>query len=147
MVKRTAEKVLGIIAAVLSGIGIVLGIVLTFVDASTFEQINQTVQQQGGETINTQEAAAQATNYGISLIIFSAIATILAAVGVFMLKRNKRSVASGILFFAAAIAGFIAISFLAIIHFILLVVAGIMALVRKPDTPADNSADVQEYPE
>lgn len=147
MVKRTAEKVLGIIAAVLSGLGIVLGIIFLFVDVSAIEEANQMMQQEGGETLNAQEVAAQATNLGISLIIFSAIATILAAVGVFLLKRNKRSVASGILFFAAAIAGFLAVSLFAIVHFILLVVAGIMAIVRKPDTPADDSANVQEYPE
>ncbi|WP_022794375.1 DUF4064 domain-containing protein [Marinococcus halotolerans] len=147
MVKRTAEKVLGIIAAVLSGLGIVLGIIFLFVDVSAIEEANQMMQQEGGEALNAQEVAAQATNLGISLIIFSAIATILAAVGVFLLKRNKRSVASGILFFAAAIAGFLAVSLFAIVHFILLVVAGIMAIVRKPDTPADNSTNVQEYPE
>lgn len=147
MVKRTAEKVLGIIAAVLSGLGIILGIVLLFVDASALEEANQMIQEEGGETLNAQDMAAQFTAFGISLIIFSAIATILAAVGVFLLKRNKRSVASGILFFLAAIAGFIAVNLFAIVHFILLVVAGIMAIVRKPDTPADNSADVQEYPE
>lgn len=147
MVKRTAEKVLGIIAAVLSGLGIILGIVLLFVDASALQEANQMIQEEGGEALNAQDMAAQFTAFGISLIIFSAIATILAAVGVFMLKRNKRSVASGILFFLAAIAGFIAVNVFAVIHFILLVVAGIMAIVRKPDTTADNSANVQEYPE
>ncbi|GEK58518.1 DUF4064 domain-containing protein [Marinococcus halophilus] len=147
MVKRTAEKALGIIAAVLSGLGVILGIVFLFVDASALEEANQMVQEQGGETLNTQDMAAQFTAIGISLIIFSAIATILAVVGVFMLKRNKRAVASGILFFLAAIAGFIAVNIFAIVHFILLVVAGVMAIVRKPAEPTDNSSDVQEYPE
>ncbi|PAD20298.1 DUF4064 domain-containing protein [Terribacillus saccharophilus] len=129
MVKRTTEKVLAIIGAVLFLIFAVWsGIGLGGADeATTNELVNQGL---------TQEDASMFTDLvtGMSIwfIILYVICAILGFVSLVMLKPNKKATGAGILLIITAVLGTILSVFTGIIGGILYLIAGIMAIVRKP---------------
>lgn len=129
MVKRTAEKVLAIIGAVLFLVFAVWSVIgLGGADeATTNELVNQGL---------TAEDASMFTDLvtGMSIwfIILYVICAILGFVALAMLKPNKKATGAGILLIITAVLGTILSVFTGIIGGILYLIAGIMAIVRKP---------------
>ncbi|MFP7255660.1 DUF4064 domain-containing protein [Terribacillus goriensis] len=129
MVKRTAEKVLAIIGAVLF---------LIFAGWSAFG-LGGTDEATTNELVNqglTQEDASMFTDLvtGMSIwfIILYVICAILGFVSLAMLKPNKKAIGAGILLIITAVLGTVLSIFTGIIGGILYLIAGIMAIVRKP---------------
>ena len=75
-------------------------------------------------------------------MVVSAIAAVLALVGVIVLKTDRRAVLSGILFLVSAVTLLIGTVGLAFVPMILLLIVGLMSLIRKPKTDIHTS----EYP-
>lgn len=129
MVKRTAEKVLVIIGAVIFLISTVTtAIGLGASDSSTANQLS--------DMGYSQEEASLVTDLvgGISIwfIIVYVICAILGFVSLRMLKPDRQAKGAGILLIITAVLGTILTIFTGFISGILYLIAGIMAIVRKP---------------
>ncbi|MGM0851109.1 MAG: DUF4064 domain-containing protein [Bacillota bacterium] len=140
MVKRTGEVVMGVIGIILSALFSIIGIVLNM-GMSNPEVMSQL--EEGMESDpNIQNAdmtagdissiinAAEST--GSYLVILGIIASILGIIAVLTIVKNKKPVLSGIMFIIAALViglGTIGFGF---VPGLLFLIAGIMALVRKP---------------
>ncbi|MFS0561396.1 DUF4064 domain-containing protein [Terribacillus sp. 179-K 1B1 HS] len=129
MLKRTAEKVLAIIGAVLflifagwSALG--LG---GSDEAATNELLNQGFSQEDASMFTDI-----VTGMSIWLIILYVICAILGFVSLAMLKPNKKATGAGVLLIITAVLGTLLSIFTGIIGGILYLIAGIMAIVRKP---------------
>ncbi|MBZ4666574.1 DUF4064 domain-containing protein [Mahella sp.] len=112
--KRTAEFVLGLIGGI---IGIFSSLIALFVG--------------GVGTVFEAEGASTVTGLGWAAALFS----ILAIVGAAIVKGKPK--VAGVMLLVAGIGGFISISMFYIIPGILILIAGIMALVRKPSATND----------
>lgn len=109
--KRTAEFVLGLIGGI---IGIISSVIALFVG--------------GIGSAFGAEGAGTVTGLGWAATLLS----ILAIVGAAIVKGKPKL--AGIMLIIAGIGGFISISMFYIIPGILILIAGIMALVRKPSS-------------
>ncbi|BDC60638.1 hypothetical protein NC3_35980 [Bacillus altitudinis] len=141
MIKRKGEKIMGIISIVLNVIGVGFGALMLSVDPAFYEEMNETLQEEGSALpVETLEASVHA--FGVQFMVVSAIAAVLALVGVIVLKTDRRAVLSGILFLVSAVTLLIGTVGLAFVPMILLLIVGLMSLIRKPKTDIHTS----EYP-
>lgn len=141
MIKRKGEKIMGIISIVLNVIGVGFGALMLSVDPAFYEEMNEILQEEGSALpVETLEASVHA--FGVQFMVVSAIAAVLALVGVIVLKTDRRAVLSGILFLVSAVTLLIGTVGLAFVPMILLLIVGLMSLIRKPKTDIHMS----EYP-
>lgn len=141
MIKRKGEKIMGIISIVLNVIGVGFGALMLSVDPAFYEEMNEILQEEGSALpVETLEASVHA--FGVQFMVVSAIAAVLALVGVIVLKTDRRAVLPGILFLVSAVTLLIGTVGLAFVPMILLLIVGLMSLIRKPKTDIHTS----EYP-
>ncbi|MGX7378919.1 DUF4064 domain-containing protein [Bacillus sp. ESY92] len=141
MIKRKGEKIMGIISIVLNVIGVGFGALMLSVDPAFYEEMNEILQEEGSALpVETLETSVHA--FGVQFMVVSAIAAVLALVGVIVLKTDRRAVLSGILFLVSAVTLLIGTVGLAFVPMILLLIVGLMSLIRKPKTDIHTS----EYP-
>ncbi|PAE08178.1 hypothetical protein CHI12_07790 [Terribacillus saccharophilus] len=74
-------------------------------------------------------------------VIVSAIAAILGVVALVLLRRNNKSTVSGVIFIVTAVLSALLTIFVATVPAILYLVAGILAIVRKPIDTNDNTIE------
>ncbi|MFP7255662.1 DUF4064 domain-containing protein [Terribacillus goriensis] len=139
MIKRTAELVLGIIGVVFNVLGAILvGVFMGVAGNSIDEEIKN-------DPTITAEDAALASNFvdglGWFYVIVCVIGAILGVVGILLLRRNSSAIASGVIFIVAAVLITFLTLFVAIIPAILYLVAGILAIVRKPIDTNENTIE------
>ena len=141
MIKRKCEKIMVIISIVLNVIGVGFGALMLSVDPAVYEELNEVLKEEGSALpVETLEASVHA--FGVQFMVVSAIAAVLALVGVIVLKTDRRAVLSGILFLVSAVTLLIGTVGLAFVPMILLLIVGLMSLIRKPKTDIHTS----EYP-
>ncbi|KAA0564533.1 DUF4064 domain-containing protein [Rossellomorea aquimaris] len=140
MVKRTGEVVMGVIGIILSALFSIIGIVLNM-GMSNPEFMSQLEEgMESDPNIQNSEMTAgdlssiinAAESTGSYLVILGIIASILGIIAVLTIVKNKKPVLSGIMFIIAALViglGTIGFGF---VPGLLFLIAGIMALVRKP---------------
>ncbi|WP_059104209.1 DUF4064 domain-containing protein [Shouchella shacheensis] len=150
--KRTAEKVLGIIGLVLFFIGAALIALLagamgnenfqqTFVEV--IEQAEGFEDPETGEVYNSEEIANEVeagfdemgSGLGLSLGLYAGIGALVAIAGIVaVVLVKKKPIAAGVIFLVSAVVAgfFFAIMIFPLVPIILYIIAGIMALVRKP---------------
>lgn len=140
MVKRTGEVVMGVIGIILSALFSIIGIVVNMgmSDPEVMSQLEegmesdpniQNAEMTAGDLSSIISAAESAGSY---LVILGIIASILGIIAVLTIVKNKKPVLSGIMFIIAALViglGTIGFGF---VPGLLFLIAGIMALVRKP---------------
>lgn len=140
MVKRTGEVVMGVIGIILSALFSIIGIVLNMgmSDPEVMSQLEegmesdpniQNAEMTAGDLSSIINAAESTGSY---LVILGIIASILGIIAVLTIVKNKKPVLSGIMFIIAALViglGTIGFGF---VPGLLFLIAGIMALVRKP---------------
>ncbi|MFI8574274.1 DUF4064 domain-containing protein [Rossellomorea aquimaris] len=140
MVKRTGEVVMGVIGIILSALFSIIGIVVNMgmSDPEVMSQLEegmesdpnvQNAEMTAGDLSSIINAAESAGSY---LVILGIIASILGIIAVLTIVKNKKPVLSGIMFIIAALViglGTIGFGF---VPGLLFLIAGIMALVRKP---------------
>ncbi|WP_077305312.1 DUF4064 domain-containing protein [Terribacillus halophilus] len=130
MIKRTAEKVLGIIGVVLNALGAILTGILIGVAGDDISQ-----ELYNDPTITTEDADIMSSFFGglgWYFVVVSTISAILGIVGIVLLRRNSRSTAAGVVFIVTAVLSAILTLFGSFVTSILYLVAGILAIVRKP---------------
>lgn len=134
--KRTAERVLGIIGSIMMGIGFILFTLTTFVISSPEgqAQLEEMLQDPEINPTGADMGVDELVNFFVSngwmivmALLVSVILGILATVFV-----KKMPIVSGIMWVLAAIISLIAIWYLIFIPAILFFIAGILAFVRKP---------------
>ncbi|RAP19502.1 Cytochrome c-type biogenesis protein DsbD, protein-disulfide reductase [Bacillus pumilus] len=141
MIKRKGEKIMGIIGIILSVIGVGFGALMLSIDPSYYEEVNEVLQEEGSALpMETLEASVHA--FGIQFMVVSAIAAVLAIVGLLFLKTDRRAVLSGILFLVSAVTLLIGTVGLAFVPMVLMFIVGLMSLIRKPKTDIHTN----EYP-
>ncbi|MFX0109125.1 DUF4064 domain-containing protein [Bacillus pumilus] len=141
MIKRKGEKIMGIIGIILSVIGVGFGALMLSIDPSYYEEVNEVLQEEGSALpMETLEASVHA--FGIQFMVVSAIAAVLAIVGLLFLKTDRRAVLSGILFLVSAVTLLIGTVGLAFVPMVLMFIIGLMSLIRKPNTDIHTN----EYP-
>ncbi|WP_100488191.1 DUF4064 domain-containing protein [Sporolactobacillus pectinivorans] len=124
--KRTGEFTLSIIAGAINCLALISGLRAVSVNPSALKQQLSAA----GSQLSAQEVAniIHLSNLvGTLLIIFSIISIILMIVALILLKRSNRAKLGGWLLVFAGIA-----SLVEVVPAILYIIAGIMALVRKP---------------
>ncbi|MGG1632622.1 MULTISPECIES: DUF4064 domain-containing protein [Rossellomorea] len=140
MVKRTGEVVMGVIGIILSALFSIIGIVLNMgmSNPEVMSQLEegmesdpniQNAEMTAGDLSSIINAAESTGSY---LVILGIIASILGIIAVLTIVKNKKPVLSGIMFIIAALViglGTIGFGF---VPGLLFLIAGIMALVRKP---------------
>ncbi|MGF3102965.1 DUF4064 domain-containing protein [Rossellomorea sp. DUT-2] len=140
MVKRTGEVVMGVIGIILSALFSIIGIVLNMgmSNPEVMSQLEegmesdpniQNAEMTAGDLSSIINAAESTGSY---LVILGIIASILGIIAVVTIVKNKKPVLSGIMFIIAALViglGTIGFGF---VPGLLFLIAGIMALVRKP---------------
>ncbi|WP_053217481.1 DUF4064 domain-containing protein [Virgibacillus senegalensis] len=134
--KRTAEIVLGVIGAVLYALFTFFGIVLMTLKGNEafIQEMENAFAEQGMENMggDISQMIASGSWY---LIIVSLLAVILGIVAVVFLKGNKKPKTAGILLIITAVLTFVLFMGMSLIPALLYLIAGIVALVRKPQTP------------
>lgn len=78
---------------------------------------------------------------GWYFVVVCIAAIIMGVIGVIILRKNKRSIGSGVLFIVAGALSAVLSIFLLIVPAILYLVAGILAIVRKPIDTNDNTIE------
>ncbi|WP_456266043.1 MULTISPECIES: DUF4064 domain-containing protein [unclassified Bacillus (in: firmicutes)] len=141
MIKRKGEKIMGIISIVLNAIGVGFGALILSVDPSFYDEINEVLKEEG-ETLPIETLQASVHAFGTQFMVVSAIAAVLAIVGVIFLKTDRRAVLSGVLFLVSAVTLLIGTVGLAFVPMVLLFIIGLMSLIRKPNSDIHTS----EYP-
>jgi len=140
MVKRTGEVVMGVIGIILSALFSIIGIVLNMgmSNPEVMSQLEegmesdpniQNAEMTAGDLSSIINAAESTGSY---LVILGIIASIMGIIAVLTIVKNKKPVLSGIMFIIAALViglGTIGFGF---VPGLLFLIAGIMALVRKP---------------
>ncbi|MUV38327.1 hypothetical protein JNUCC1_02165 [Lentibacillus sp. JNUCC-1] len=134
--KRTAEVILSIVGAVVyAGLAIV-GIFIRMIGSNedikndvTSEMINEDPTMSAQEVNDLLDVVG---GLGWYVIVVSIIAIILGIVAMFMLKGNKMPKAAGIILIVTAVISTIATAFMGLFCALFYLIAGIMALVRKP---------------
>lgn len=137
--KRTAEIVLGIIGALGYAFMAAIGGFMLWMqnnrDLIESEMTTGTGDPSTDFSMEEFEAAMDMLGAGGWIVLISAIAAIvLGIVAMVLLKGNKKPVVAGIIFIATAVIISITTTGLGIIAGIFYLIAGIMCLVRKPQT-------------
>ncbi|RAZ81438.1 DUF4064 domain-containing protein [Planococcus halotolerans] len=137
--KRTAEIVLGIIGALGYAFMAAIGGFMLWMqnnrDLIETELTTGTGDPTTDFSMEEFEAAMDMLGAGGWIVLISAIAAIvLGIVAMVLLKGNKKPVVAGIIFIATAVIISITTTGLGVIAGIFYLIAGIMCLVRKPQT-------------
>ncbi|MYL33849.1 DUF4064 domain-containing protein [Pontibacillus yanchengensis] len=107
------------------------------------ESLNETYSQmEGGQTIDLNEMANMISSFTTYVLVASLIGVGLGGLSIFLLKGNKKPKTSGIILIVTAVIGTIATLFLSFFGGIAYLIAGIMALVRKPKVSEPEPVDV-----
>lgn len=133
--KRTGEVVLGVIGAILYGLGAIFGIVMIALKNNDMVQDEIREMSEDPElagTVDFNSILASLAAGGWTLFITSLIALILGIIAIVFIKGNKKPKAAGIIFIVAAVVMAIVTFGVAIFPGIFFLIAGIMCLVRKP---------------
>ncbi|RLQ89798.1 DUF4064 domain-containing protein [Planomicrobium sp. Y74] len=137
--KRTAEIVLGIIGALGYAFMAAIGGFMLWMqnnrDLIESEMTTGTGDPTTDFSMEEFETAMDMLSAGGWIVLISAIvAIVLGIVAMVLLKGNKKPVVAGIIFIATAIIISITTTGLGVIAGIFYLIAGIMCLVRKPQT-------------
>ncbi|MFJ6412975.1 DUF4064 domain-containing protein [Terribacillus sp. AE2B 122] len=139
MIKRTAELVLGIIGVAFNALGAIL--VGVFIGA-TGDFIAEDIRNDPEFTAEEADIVSNLFGgIGWYYVIVSAIAAILGVVALVLLRRNNKSTVSGVIFIVTAVLSALLTIFVATVPAILYLVAGILAIVRKPIDTNDNTIE------
>lgn len=139
MVNRTAELVLGILGAAFNAIGAILGVLYIFSVNEAAERDLYNNPEVSMEEADSASFLAGAIGWYFVVVCIAAI--IMGVIGVIILRKNKRSIGSGVLFIVAGALSAVLSIFLLIVPAILYLVAGILAIVRKPIDTNDNTIE------
>jgi len=152
MIKRTGERVLGIIGLVMFFLGtLLLGSIALLDDQGIFEEVIMDATNEGSELLEPGEEPIPEEDAEIMLEAFDMINFTLVAMGslipaiagivAVVMVKNKPVVASilflGSAIFYAATSYALLIALIPAVPMILYIIAGIMALVRKPKEPVE----------
>lgn len=139
MIKRTAEFVLGIIGVAFNALGAIL--VGVFIGA-TGDFIAEDIRNDPEFTAEEADIVSNLFGgIGWYYVIISAIAAILGVVALVLLRRNSSSTVSGVIFIVTAVLSALLTIFVAAVPAILYLVAGILAIVRKPIDTNNNTIE------
>ncbi|GIP60542.1 MULTISPECIES: DUF4064 domain-containing protein [Paenibacillus] len=140
MIKRTAEKTLGIIGSIIVVfIGFFGGVSLVLTKNDEFKtRLNENLNTIQSDT-NAVSIIDSLQNAAGMLLWSSIISFILVLIALFNLKKNAKSTLAGILFILSAIVIFISSFFVGFVPGVLFIIAGILALTKKPSTYADQN--------
>lgn len=134
--KRTAEIVLAVIGALGYAFTAALGGFMIWLqnNKGLMEEVfNETIEQNPELGMSDMEVMLDALGTGGWLFaIASVVAVILGIVAIVLLKGNKKPVVAGIIFIATAVIVAIVTSGAGILAGLFYLIAGVMALVRKP---------------
>ncbi|MFP7170034.1 DUF4064 domain-containing protein [Terribacillus sp. 7520-G] len=131
MLRRTAEKVLAIIGAIV----FLITAVMTAVQVAGYdpEAARQEIVDSGVDRpVDTDMIADMASSIGIFVIIVSVICAILGIVAAFRLKADRKQVGLGVMLIIVALVGSIATFLSGFIGGVLYTIAGILVLARRP---------------
>ncbi|KGP74600.1 DUF4064 domain-containing protein [Pontibacillus yanchengensis] len=107
------------------------------------DSLNETYSQmEGGQTINLEEMANMISSFTTYLLVASLAGIGLGGLSLFFLKGNKKPKAAGIILIVTAVIGTIATLFLSFFGGVAYLIAGIMALVRKPKVSEPETVEV-----
>jgi hypothetical protein len=139
--KRTAEITLGIIGSIFYLFSVAFGVFRLWMENNkgTLEEYMIENQSEFDLTSSDITVIEEMFNMnlaqgGILIVILPIIAIILGIVAVVLVKGNKRPVAAGIIFIATGVGYAIITLGGGILSGILLLIAGILCLARKPKT-------------
>ncbi|PAD20297.1 DUF4064 domain-containing protein [Terribacillus saccharophilus] len=131
MLKRTAEKVLAIIGAIV----FLITAVMTTVQVATYdpEAAREQILESGvDQTVDTGMIADIAGSIGIFVIIVSVISAILGIVAAVRLKTDRKQTGIGIMLIIVALVGSIGTFLSGFIGGMVYIIAGVMVLARRP---------------
>lgn len=140
IIKRTTEMVLGIIGLVFYGLIAIYGIFLISLQNNTSLKnalISGASKSPSNSPVNMSKMIETAAQSGWMIFIGTGLAFILGLMAVVYIKGNKKPKASGILFLVGAAIALVLTKGGGFIPDILYIIAGIMALVRKPPVAKD----------
>lgn len=132
--KRTGEIVLGVIGAIFYGLGALFGVIMLVLknQQDFLREISE--DPEVADVIDVNSLVNSLAAGGWTLIITSLIALILGIIAIVFMKGNKKPKAAGIILIVTAVVIAIVTFGLAIFPGIFFLIAGIMCLVRKPQT-------------
>lgn len=134
--KRTAEIVVGILGVLVYGLTAGLGGLMVWLQNNKGlleDTLNEGAQDQPEVSTADMEAFLDVLGTGGWLLVgTSVVAIVLGIVAMVLLKGNNKPMAAGIIFLVTAVIGSIVTGGAGILAGIFYLVAGIMALVRKP---------------
>lgn len=134
--KRTAEIVIGILGVLAYALTAALGGLMIWLQNNRGimeESFNEMAQEDPDVMMADFDAVLDLLGTGGLLLLgTSIVAILLGVVAMVLLKGNKQPVVAGIMLIAAAVIGSFVTGGAGILPGIFYVVAGIMALVRKP---------------
>ncbi|MBM7599667.1 cytochrome bd-type quinol oxidase subunit 2 [Virgibacillus halotolerans] len=132
--KRTGEIVLGVIGAIFYGLGALFGVIMLFLknQQDFLREIYE--DPEFADVFDFNSLVNSLAAGGWTLIITSLIALILGIIAIVFIKGNKKPKAAGIIFIVTAVVITIVTFGAAILPGIFFLIAGIMCLVRKPQT-------------
>jgi len=139
LIKRTAELVLGIIGVAFHALAAILvGLLI----AATGDVMREEMYNDPALTAEDADLISSILGgMGWYFVVVSVISAILGVVGIVLLRRDDRSTASGVIFIVTAVLSALLTLFVSFIPSILLLVAGILAIVRKPFDTNDNTIE------
>lgn len=148
--KRTVEIVLTIIGIVLFGLPVLLsGIMLNAKDNPQIREemesfINSPEVQMEGEITSSDlgQMMDMMGSFAMFILIASLIAIGLGILAVIFLKGNKKPKAAGIILIITAVIMTFATVFIGLFGGVAYLIAGIVALVRKPKTPVEEESTI-----
>ncbi|GGH76829.1 putative Tic20 family protein [Pullulanibacillus pueri] len=124
--KRTGEFILSIIALIINGLSLLGGLSFKKLSTNTLEDQLQT----SGTELSKQDIhdmVAAMNHLGSYLIILASISIILAIIALVCLQGNKKPKLAGLFLIIAAVS-----SIITVVPFILYLIAGILALIKRP---------------
>ncbi|MFC3039319.1 DUF4064 domain-containing protein [Virgibacillus xinjiangensis] len=134
--KRTGEVILGIIGMLVYTFFAIVGGFMVWMgnNRSLFQQLPEELSQQGVEISEAELNSIVETmgNSGTLFLITSLAAIILGIVSLVLLRGNKKPKASGIILIVTAVISSIIMTIVGFAGGLFYLIAGIMALVRKP---------------
>lgn len=142
--KRTVEIILTIIGGLIGLFMTLIGGVILWMKSNPDEVRHMfsdmpEFQQTG---IDVDEVIHSINQVGASILILALLTVIAGIVAIILLKGNKQPMAAGIILIASAIIAIIFTQGFMTIGGIFYVIAGILALVRKPKEPIEEPVDL-----
>ncbi|MCA0972521.1 DUF4064 domain-containing protein [Halobacillus litoralis] len=144
--KRTVEIVITVIGIILYGFPLIIGFFFQSFqnNPQAREDFMAAMQEapngQDLEGINMDEMFNFLGTFTMVIIVASLIAIGLAILSIVFLKGNKKPKAAGIILIITAVVFALATVFFGLFGSVAFLIAGIVALVRKPPKPTDEEA-------